>query len=1105
MFVNNNNNMARIRKTPKSKITVNDQKAVVFGELESIKSKLKKQTYEALQRKVNKSKKRGLTLLSKDFKTIFDTDQDTKKLTLTKLKQQIREIKEIGTRRVRFDEQFKQFHDDNKKIEFDKIKPKDLEYILNKLKGVRGKIMLEISGKFYTVDANKINDMLKHLKDYYVKGEESQGSDPESLISQILTELNVSISRVKSNGKSSNNGGFFKYYNKTNIDLTEFGIYSKSPDRYSENCLIQSFVSSGLDHAIISSIRCMVVPTDTAQSSFKYVPTNKLTTICEKFKLFITVKKICKGGMPNNNYPSKYKKCPAGYTQIDLGLIDNHYFYIKKVPINQYALENYFDLCDTPGFETIKSANGRKEKRYTTSFKAISFMFENKEKYLTEIPYEDLLNTQYHDLAKTITSLEYDENCVKINETKMNKMKDDVVNVFFDFETITTSKHIPYMCSIYDDGTIKTFHGERSGKLVLDHLFYKYYLDNPNVTIKLIAHNAGYDYAFIQKFLTITNIIQRGHNVMNATGKYWGRRGNCMNVIIQDSYSIITMPLSGFPKAFGLVGKKEVIPYKLYTKENVEKKYLQVADLMPYCIQQVKENNIGKVITDKDYDTFYGEMIDNAREWKCLSHDETGINIIRYSKLYCERDVEILKQGYDMFGGYLNELGCDIDNYISAAQFANDYMIKQGVFDDVYKISSVPREFIMKSMVGGRVMCAENEKQDITGSIDDFDAVSLYPSAMKKLGGYLKGVPHVLEDDQKNMSFLNSCDGYFLKIWINKVGIRRKFPCISYINRDGIRTWTNDPEDFVYVGKIGLEDLIRFQQIEFNIIEGYYYCDGRNNILGDVIGNLFEKRKEQKQKKNKIEQVYKLIMNSAYGKTLLKPFDDEIKFMNGNKLDDYVDKNYNMMKYYEPIETCNEKSKRYKIVMEKSINNHYNNAHAGCEVLEMSKRIMNEVMCLAEDLELGIYYQDTDSIHIKTDAIETLADEYTKKYNRDLIGAGMGQFHTDFDSNKIVGDIHARRHIALGKKCYIDELVGKDTNGNEVVDYHIRMKGVPNKSILYKAQTERRDVMEIYESMLKGKQETFDLNCGGYKINFKHNGDYSITTNNEKFERALCF
>ena len=35
----------------------------------------------------------------------------------------------------------------------------------------------------------------------------------------------------------------------------------------------------------------------------------------------------------------------------------------------------------------------------------------------------------------------------------------------------------------------------------------------------------------------------------------------------------------------------------------------------------------------------------------------------------------------------------------------------------------------------------------------------------------------------------------------------------------------------------------------------------------------------------------------------------------------------------------------------------------------MSKRVMNEVMCLAEDNELGIKYQDTDSMHIEMDDI----------------------------------------------------------------------------------------------------------------------------------------
>ena len=48
----------------------------------------------------------------------------------------------------------------------------------------------------------------------------------------------------------------------------------------------------------------------------------------------------------------------------------------------------------------------------------------------------------------------------------------------------------------------------------------------------------------------------------------------------------------------------------------------------------------------------------------------------------------------------------------------------------------------------------------------------------------------------------------------------------------------------------------------------------------------------------------------------------------------------------------------------------------------MSKRIMNEVCCLSEDLKINIYYTDTDSMHIDKDSIELLSQEYFKKYNR---------------------------------------------------------------------------------------------------------------------------
>jgi hypothetical protein len=46
------------------------------------------------------------------------------------------------------------------------------------------------------------------------------------------------------------------------------------------------------------------------------------------------------------------------------------------------------------------------------------------------------------------------------------------------------------------------------------------------------------------------------------------------------------------------------------------------------------------------------------------------------------------------------------------------------------------------------------------------------------------------------------------------------------------------------------------------------------------------------------------------------------------------------------------------------VNNSAAYTYIGAFILSMSKRIMSEVMCLAEDNGIEIYYQDTDSMHI---------------------------------------------------------------------------------------------------------------------------------------------
>ena len=72
--------------------------------------------------------------------------------------------------------------------------------------------------------------------------------------------------------------------------------------------------------------------------------------------------------------------------------------------------------------------------------------------------------------------------------------------------------------------------------------------------------------------------------------------------------------------------------------------------------------------------------------------------------------------------------------------------------------------------------------------------------------------------------------------------------------------------EIIYIDKVGLEDLIEFHEAEFEIIDGYYYNDGRNETINHVIEDLYNLRLKLKKDKNPAQMVIKLLMNSMYGK-----------------------------------------------------------------------------------------------------------------------------------------------------------------------------------------------------------------------------------------------
>lgn len=942
------------------------------------------------------------------------------------------------------------------------VKLDDVIDTINK-KSFNKKNVISAGNKNITLNQTNQEKLKDAFRKSYYEGEEEIDSWT-AFVGQVKSNnSSFSVSNVATaHTYNAWAGAWFKYNHKMDFDFKSFGIYKVGEKtNYDDSCLIDTFNVFGLDEKKLEMLKIFVVN--------RNVPVCKLEEICDKLQVCIHLNKNDKRA--KTVYGKKYE------TIYNIGLIENHYFPIMPINITSYAIKHYNDIKHLPEWNYIYKFDGKyfkKDiKRTIDSFEAIKLLVENKETLLQEIDFSNssISSSQFYDkVGDNITTLEYDSeiNCIPVTTSKLDK--DEMENVFFDFETYLddNNNHVPYLVCYYIGNEKHSFFGE--------YCAYNF-LKSLKKNTRLIAHNANYDYRFLVKLLRGVNEISRGSRLIGCSGTFHN-----IKVEIKDSYHLISKPLRDFPSSFKLGNVvKEVMPYSLYNKETISKRFID--------IDYVLDN----FIDDKDKEQF----LNNIKRWN-LQKDNT-YDIVKYSEEYCFIDCDILQKGYNIFRTWMLEtVSIDINKIMTIASLAHRYFVNEGCYDGVFQLSGVPQIFIQGSVVGGRTMVSDNKKYSIEDRVNDFDAVSLYPSAMKRMDGFLKGKPKVIDD--KSYDFISKQDGYFVDIIINSVGIKRSFPLMSFKNQEGIRMFSNDMVGkTIRVDKYSLEDLIKFHEITFDVIRGYYFNEGFNTRINTVIEFLFNERANKKKQGNPIQEVYKLIMNSGYGKSIMKPIDSETNIFDDVKqFKTYLSRNYNFVKEFTYF------GDKVKVKSIKPINDHYNIAHVGSMILSMSKRIMNEVMCSAEDNNIKLYYQDTDSIHIKDEDISKLSSIFKQKYNRDLIGKNLGQFHSDFQLDGCK-DIIANASIFLGKKCYIDRLEGIDNNGEKQIDYHIRMKGIPNAVILYTSKKlGYANPFEMYKDLYEGKSIEFDLTNDGTKANFKMNKDYSVQTL-EVFKRTIKF
>ena len=696
---------------------------------------------------------------------------------------------------------------------------------------------------------------------------------------------------------------------------------------------------------------------------------------------------------------------------------------------------------------------------------------------------------------------------------------------------IVKERNVKPSCIIYADFEAST-NGDK-------HKAYCICADKTNLDNSLITHFEKYDQDCAISFLDWCDdkSLIYFHNLtydMNFLLKHFSRvKGNPIifngrdmsyNVIyddkqftIRDSYALISSKLEQFPSMFKLnSGAKEAFPYGYYTAERALQGVGEINEALAFVKPSLKQqflNNIGTLDVKIDDNTF---------------------DMKKYALFYCNQDVRILREGLIKFRTDMIEaLGLDCIESLSISSVADKYFKREIYYKNgnLYEVSGVLQKNLSKCVHGGRCMTCDNEKQineDSTKAICDFDAVSLYPSAIHRLYN-LEGSPNVIPSDWTGDTLMNHLfaedqlvpttdkfiSGFFVKIHIDEIGIKRHFPLIVYnpaLNPDmdpNIKRSSNTCCN-MWCDHITLVDLIKFQKIKFTLLGGYYYNGRRNIACRKVIQRLFELRLKYKKEDNPLQQVIKLILNSVYGKTILKPIEYKHVFVPKDSSENYFKRNFNEV--VESFEVNDSNLTRFKVI--KPINKHYNFAPFGINILSMSKRIMNEVFCLAEDMGLTVFYQDTDSGHYYVDEIDKLAKEYKNIYNRDLIGKNLGQFHSDFANVSKDGNMPtAVKSIFLGKKSYIDMLV--DNTG--ALGFHARMKGVTSNAIVNTANrmfpdtvpVEFRDglyypmtttdgskcvsIYELYKTLYNGEEVAFDL-VDEYNPRFELHKDKTISS-----------
>lgn len=644
-------------------------------------------------------------------------------------------------------------------------------------------------------------------------------------------------------------------------------------------------------------------------------------------------------------------------------------------------------------------------------------------------------------------------------------------------------------------------------------------------------HNLGYDVQpFLSTFAPIKKdmVIKKGAVWYRASFKCKYGEFELRNSLTIITTALRNFPKMFLPKEEQKKMVKEVYAYNAINQamfeERIEERGFKIS------LEKFKEYiELFEFLDDPaKQEKLYEDIVATASrpEVNCIKHGK--FNVGKYAEYYCERDVDLLCLGLrcwaaigeqdttkNTFKGLPPFKKFDVFNFLSApaiAQAVTEAEVRRGAPKDyqedprsdecekyTYKYKGILRKFMLHATTGGRCTLA-NEKRVLVDvlakdarvkeiyekvvsrgekptedelkemfrlTIQDFDARSLYPTAMSR--SFIPLGPPILVDYRGHpMTHENiiaaaidrsaPTDAMYLITNI-RYGVPLAMPsnCWKQEKPEPRCHWTNKvPEDTIQLRKLtDLYTMIETQKASFFVLGGLEWRHGKATEIQEFMKKTYEFRRLNHSGgfDHPVQESAKLVMNSFYGKNVTKMreyqeiFFPKVMWKYDEEKRDYYQINGadNLMNYlkhnWRNIKQVISVGGSFAVKVKSEDDSAYD-VNFGCEVLAGARALICRVSAAIEKItKQPPLYTDTDSLHVFGWQIEAIADWFEKKFHIPMIGGELGQFHPDFEpqgfkpGEKFMGSVF---FCGVGKKMYIDEIVGDQGS----TYFHKRAKGI---------------------------------------------------------------